>query len=341
MSLRDRATTCAVLAALFAFAGNAAAQSEPPAPAAQAEPAAPAAPADQRRIVVTGQVEPPSHAEVTDQAQNISIVGDPLHSPLPRFEDHLCPGVLGLKAEAAEIIVQRLRFNAEDLGIRLAEGDGTCKPNLIVAFVEGAQEQLATMARNNGYMFAGLSVTAQGELFDVSGAARVWTNTVTRTRDGMPVPSSRDAASSPERQGTTLAGTTQNGDSIMGQTGTRLPPVAAMQAAHSRIFFPTREDIVSVLVLFERDAVRDKTLLQLADYATMRGLASTRETSGATATDTILSLFDGDGPKPERMTAFDRAYLATLYEGMANRPAASKLADVHGEMEKAARQSRE
>ena len=96
-----------------------------------------------------------------------------------------------------------------------------------------------------------------------------------------------------------------------------------------------------MLIIFDRDQVRDKTLLQLADYATMRGLASTRETSGETATDTILSLFDGDGPKPERMTAFDRAYLEVLYEGMANMPAASKLADVHGEMEKVAERSRE
>jgi hypothetical protein len=143
MPLRVRAIHRAALAALSVLAGSAAAQ----APATPAEPAAPvAAPVDNRRIVVTGQVEPLTQAEVTDQARNISIVGDPLHNPLPRFEDHLCPGVLGMKAEAAEIIVQRIRFNAEDLGIRLADADGTCKPNLIVAFVEGAQEQLLAMA---------------------------------------------------------------------------------------------------------------------------------------------------------------------------------------------------
>lgn len=327
----NHARVCAAVAASLAFAGQAAAQSEPVA----------AQPPEDRKIIVRGQVEPPSQEQVTEQAHNISIIGDPLHDPLPRFEDHLCPGVLGLKPEAAEIVVQRIRFNAEDLGIRLAEADGTCEPNLIVAFVDGAQEQLAAMARNQGYMFAGLSVSARGELFDVSGAARVWTNTVTRTRDGMPVPSSRDAASSPERRGSTFAGTDGAGNALSAPYGAKMPPIAAAQAAHSRIFFPTREDIVSVLVLFERDAVRGKTLLQLADYATMRGLASTRETSGETAADTILSLFDGEGPKPERMTAFDRAYLETLYEGMPNLPAASKLADVRGEMERIAGEGRD
>ena len=54
----------------------------------------------------------------------------------------------------------------------------------------------------------------------------------------------------------------------------------------------------------DRAQVRGKTLMQLADYATMRALAFTRETSGEPAADTILSLFDGEGPKPERLTAF-------------------------------------
>jgi hypothetical protein len=337
MSLRNCA--CAVLAASLAYTGNAVALPETAAETqstASSEPTPPAPTVTDRRIVVIGQAEPPTEQEVAEQARNVSIIGDPLHNPLPRFEDHLCPGVLGMKAEAAEIIVQRIRFNAEDLGIRLADNDGTCKPNLIVAFVEGAQEQLQAMARNQGYMFAGLSVNAKGELFDSSAAARVWTNMLTRTRDGMPVPTSRDAASTPERSGLAMAGTDQQGNPVYTQTMMKLPPVAAMQAAHSRIFFPTREDIVSVLVLFERDAVRGKTLLQLADYATMRGLASTRETNGEPAADTILSLFDGDGPKPQRLTAFDQAYLTTLYEGMANLPAASKLAAIHDEMERVA-----
>src|SRR5690606_21420886 len=116
-------------------------------------------------------------------------------------------------------------------------------------------------------------------------------------------------------------------------SGLQLPPVASAQAAHSRITFPTREDIVSVMVLFDREQVKGKTLLQLADYATMRGLAATRETKGQPAAQTILSLFDGEGPKPERLTVFDVAYLTRLYAGVANMPAQSKIASVGEEME--------
>ena len=80
--------------------------------------------------------------------------------------------------------------------------------------------------------------------------------------------------------------------------------------------------------------MRGKTLLQLADYATMRSLAFTRETRGEPAAATILSLFDGDGPKPERLTAFDLAYLDSLYDGMPNIPAQSKIAGVVEHMER-------
>ena len=318
MPLRVRA--CAALLAAFSFAASLAAQ---PAPA---DP----------NIVVRGEREPPTEREITEQARNISIIGDPRDNPLPRFEDRICPGVLGLKDDAAGYIIERIRYNAEQLGLRLAKNDGSCEPNLIVAFVDDAQNQLVELARNNGYMLAGLSVTERGELLDAPGAARVWANTVTRTRDGMATQSARDASGAPERRGTTFGGTDGGGNAIANSYSVGLPPVAATQAAQSRIFFPVREDIVSVMVLFDREQVRGKSLLQLADYATMRSLATTRETSGEPAAETILSLFDGDGPKPERLTRFDLAYLESLYAGIPNLPAQSKLAGVNDRMERLA-----
>ena len=293
-----------------------------------------AQPAPDPNIVVTGEREPPTQRQVTEQARNISIIGDPLDNPLPRFEDWICPGVLGLKEDAAAYLIARIRYNAEQFGLRLAEDDGSCEPNLIVAFVDDAQNQLVELARNNGYMLAGLSVTERGELLDAPGAARVWSNTLTRTRDGMPTQSSRDAAGAPERRGATSGGTDQAGNPITSPYSSGLPPVAATQAAQSRIFFPVREDIVSVMVLFDRAQVRGKSLLQLADYATMRGFATTRETSGAVPAETILSLFDGEGPKPERLTKFDLGYLGSLYDGIPNLPAQSKLAGVSRHMER-------
>jgi hypothetical protein len=281
-------------------------------------------------ILVTGEREPPTDGEVVEQARNISIIGSPLDNPLPRFEDRLCPGVLGLKSDAAAYVIDRIRYNAEQFGLRLAEDDGTCEPNLIVAFLDDAQNQLVELAHRRGYMLAGLSIDQRGELLDASGAARVWVNTEMRTSTGMYAPNGQSGGTAPERAG-----------SVDGETGgttsSALPPtVTGPAGAHSKITFPLREDIISVLVLFDRAQVRGKSLLQLADYATMRGFAFTRETRGEVQAETILSLFDGDGPKPARLTQFDLGYLGSLYDGIPNLPATSKLANVRRHMERQA-----
>jgi len=283
---------------------------------------------DDPNIVVTGERTPPTTREITEQARNISIIGSPLDNPLPRFSDRVCPGVLGLQDDAAAYIVERIRHNAEQFDIRLHKDDGKCEPNLIVAFVEDAQGQMAQLARNQGYMLAGMSTDQRGELVDAPGAARVWTNTVMRTNTGAPAPNRNDRGNAPER---VLSFDPESGvaSSIAG-----MPPEARGNASHSRIYFPLREDIYSVLILFDRAQVQGKSLLQLADYASMRGFAFTRETRGEVRADTILGLFDGDGPKPERLTPFDIAYLSSLYDGIPNMPAQSKLGGVNKFLER-------
>lgn len=290
--------------------------------------AAQTAPATDPNIVVTGEREPATAREIAEQARHISIIGSPLDNPLPRFADRVCPGVQGLKDEDAAYIIQRIRYNADQFGVRLHKDDGKCQPNFIVMFVEDAQGQIAQLARRQGYMLAGMSVSARGELLEAPGAARVWTNTVMRTNTGAPAPSRGSTEKAPER---VLSYDPQSGTA---STLSGMPPEARGSASHSRIYFPLREDIYSVLVLFDRAQVGDKTLLQLADYATMRGLAFTRETRGEVPVDTILSLFDGDGPKPKRLTAFDLGYLGSLYDGIPNMPATSKLGNVRRHMER-------
>ena len=76
--------------------------------------------------------------------------------PLARFEDALCPGVVGLRQEAAEAMVGRLRANAEMLGLRMAE-NGDCEANLIVAFVADGQAFLSNLEDRSSYVFAEMS----------------------------------------------------------------------------------------------------------------------------------------------------------------------------------------
>lgn len=261
-------------------------------------------------IVVTGQAATtPTRAEVSRQARSITPPGDIRATPLARFEDRLCPGISGLKADYAGLMVARIRDHAEGLGMWMAE-DGNCSPNFVIAFVDDGQAAIAELERSQGHLFDTLTLPERRELLAETGPARVWTSTATRTRDGMPI-ARRESLTD--------------------------PPVTQMAMAHSKIYLSTREDITSVLVVFDRRQVAGRTLDQLADYATMRGLARTRPIAGeGTAMDTILSLFDESAPPPAGLTDFDRAYLASLYDWIPNLPAAARVLGVNRQLRLAA-----
>jgi len=220
--------------------------------------------------------------------------------PLARFEDALCPGVLGLRQEAAEQMVGRLRANAEMLGLRMAE-NGDCQANFIVAFVNDGQAFLTGLQDRSSYIFAEMTREERIALLADSGPARALLRTRARSRDGMPISRRENLVDLPQ---------------------------TTMWSAHSKIYSATRNDILSAIVLFDRAAIRDLNLAQLADYATFRALAHRLPGPEAASEASILTLFAGGEPRPAGLTEFDRAYLGQLYTGLANLPAPAKLAEL-------------
>lgn len=262
-------------------------------------------------IVVTGEApKPVTRRDVSRQARAVTRPQNVYDLPLARFEDRLCPGVIGLKAEYAALLIDRMRYHAQQLDMWLTEDDGTCTPNLILAFVDDGQAELGSLHEKYGYLFRDLPPHERSELLAEDGPVRVWTMTQTRTRDGMPIP---------RRESLTN------------------PPVTSMWMAHSKIYLATREDITRVVVFFDRQGILGKTLVQLADYATMRGLARTRPVEGVgeeggQPLDTILALFDAGSAPPPEMTEFDRAYLGALYDGLPNMPGVTKVLGVNRQL---------
>lgn len=260
---------------------------------------------DNENIVVTGKAA--TSTEVSRQARAITDMSSAIrHEPMARFQDKLCPGVMGLEADAASLMIDRLRDNAQLLGLGLTKDDGTCRPNFIVAFVENGAENLQQIADHNGWAFQDMSPSERRKLLSEEGPVRVWTITQMRTRDGIPIPRSVSLFD---------------------------PPQVNTWMAHSKIYLAIREDITRVVVLFDREGVKGKTLLQLADYATMRGLARTRPVDGeGHPMDTILALFDPSGSPPAKLTEFDRAYLAAVYDGIPNIPGVTKVLGVNRQL---------
>ena len=219
--------------------------------------------------------------------------------PLARFSDALCPGVHGLSAEAASVIVSRIRNNARDLGLDLAP-QTTCKPNLYVAFLDDGQAYLERIDRETKRL-AQLTTPQRRALLNQPGPVRSWVTVAEKTLDGQPV------------------GIRENLVEI---------PRAQAWSAHSRIYVPTRRDIVSAIVLIDRVAAEGMTFGQMADLATLYGLTDTVPAAART-TPSIQHLF-GDGSGVEALSSFDLAFLQRLYTLPPNLPAAAYVAGLPG-----------
>lgn len=281
--------------------------------AAQAQDSSAAAPqlapdAQDEIVVRRGRPEDVSRVEVQRQARDVTMADDVYDTPLARFEGHLCPGILGLRVESAMTMIDRIRDNAHHLGIRLQD-DG-CSPNFIVAFVPDSQAAMQGLMDTNSTLFRYVLPEERRRIL-APGPVHIYANVEWRTRDGVPISMER----------------TNYG-----------PPVSQQAMAHSRIYTSTRRDIASIFVLFDQDAVRGMSLGQLADYATMRGLAQTEPPREA-AMNTILNLFNPQGPYPEELTDFDRAYLNAVYDWIPNLPAMAKIGNVNRELNRLADQA--
>lgn len=257
--------------------------------------------AEADQIIVTGHAQDASRSEIHGQAREIAVSGNVYDVPLARFEMPLCPGVAGLTTEMASLMIDRIRDNGRFVDLRIQE-DG-CNPNFIVAFVEDGQDMLSRMIEDEPRRFQWLTSVEKRAMLE-PGPVRVWTDVMPATRDGAAIGRGRNLVD---------------------------PPVTGAWGAHSRIYTLLRNDIVSVWVIIDRDAVRGMSLLQLADYATMRGLVQT-EPQEDLGISSVLGLFNENGPWPERLTDFDRAYLTAVYDWIPNLPAAAKLGRVASEL---------
>jgi hypothetical protein len=257
-------------------------------------------------IVVSAKPDPkPDQSEVTAQVRSITVSDNLFDKPLALFARPICPGVLGMPVDAAELVVGRIRDNIERVGLSLAK-EGDCKPNLIVGFVGSGKTDIANMMSKTGSMLSMLTVQERRELKNETGPVHAWAVTAVRSLEGM--------------------------DLIGGDTNLTQPPTLNANASHSLISLSARRDIDLSVVLMDIGAVDGMTVNQLADYATMRGVARTRPVKGTTSYGTILNLFDPDSIHPRELTTFDVAYLKSVYAGIPNIPGSQKIGSVKSQM---------
>ncbi|KLE34786.1 hypothetical protein [Aurantiacibacter luteus] len=216
-----------------------------------------------------------------------------------RFQRPICPGVVGLTPGNAQDVIERIYRNAEAVGLEIDDAPG-CTGNVWVIIVNDAGAVFDQLRRENSFLLRGISHFARNRIEEQTGPTRAWNAIQLRTEGGMPV----ESINTPWMM--------------------------------SRLRANVREDIELSVVLIERRALARFDAYAIADFATMRLLTQTRPPTGDVAYDTVLQIFDETAAMPAtaRLSAFDLAYLRTIYDSHRMAPSTAVFGRVGRRMER-------
>jgi hypothetical protein len=256
---------------------------------ASAQPATPPATTGDE-IVVQGQ-----RRAVTQALRQIIAEAD--NEQLARFEDEICPMVIGMPLDWTAKLTKMIRNNVTAIGGKV--GKPGCTVNAAVIFIDQPLELVKAFAEAEPGYFA-MTPRELQQFTSVQRPISSWHVTDIRGKDGEELGSVRtvvDPASSAMLPTDSTARVTRG-------------------ISTSRLYNPVRQDMLVGFVVFDRLATPGKTLRQLADLATMHLLLDVKQDAGAKDPGSILSLFEprpAGASAPMRLSRFDRGALTGFY----------------------------
>lgn len=234
-------------------------------------------------------------------------------SPVPgrkaaTWRGSVCVGVLGMQAEAARFMADRVSDWAHSVGLEI-EGPG-CRPGIIITVTDDGNATARELVASRPREFRlGASGSDRGR-----AALDAFQNT--------PRPVRWWHVSLPVNNDTGLP--------VMRLPGQ--PPFAARQirspadlgpygstVAGSLVMDHTRDDLMQVIIVLDVAAFEQADFIQITDYVAMVALAQI-DPDVDPAYPSILDLFSEEGTQEQVLTRWDRAYLEALYRAPQTSP---------------------
>lgn len=262
--------------------------------------------------------EQPSNESIVVQGQRRQIaqalrklIAPADSEQLARFEDEVCPMVIGMPRDWTASLTRMIRDNIAAVGGKV--GKPGCTVNAAVIFIDQPLELIKAFAEAEPGFF---NMTPR-ELAKFTAASRPvasWHVTDMRGRDGEELGGVRSI--------------------VDPNSGAHLPVNSSAKVTRSvtvgRLASPVREDMLVGFVVVDRQQTPGKSLRQLADLATMHLLLDVNQDAGARDPGSILSLFEGHGEggaPPMRLSKFDRGALRGFYTQRENNRSARQQAE--------------
>ncbi|MBF0665248.1 MAG: hypothetical protein IR159_06845 [Brevundimonas sp.] len=260
--------------------------------------AAAAEPVDLGEVEVTGRtLDDMIRSFVTEVAEPNRRRG------IARWADRLCVGVVNLRAEPAQYIVDRVSTVAEDLGLRT--GAPGCAPNVVVIASAEADNLAGQLVRERrrGLRMGGAGMDRGGAAlrdFAASDQPVRWWQ--------VSIPVDADTGARAIR----LPGECKGSCDAMGNNPGDYAPTTSIFAA-SRLSNEIVDELLRTVVILDMEQVGGVSAQQLADYVAMITLAQIDPEADTSGYATILNLFQSPDAAGG-LTDWDRAYLSGLYD---------------------------
>lgn len=263
------------------------AQTAPPASAAAAQTQ------EQTTTLSTVEVEGQRRtAYEAARAFTNEIVATPPRRGLARWRqrDAICPGVLNLRQDVAQALVDRISDRVAQLGLQV--GEPGCDANVVIVGADdgAAMADELVGARRSNYItgIAGTSLTYRAlNLFRTSDAPVRWWQLT------LPI----DA-----RDGSLTVRTPEQGDRLLFR---RIDGASRLRTQDINAIY--RE-----MIVVDVNRIGTVDVGQLGDYIAMVSLAQVDAEADIAAFDTVLNLFQ-DPTAVSGMTDWDLSYLRELY----------------------------
>jgi hypothetical protein len=268
-------------------------------------------------IVVHGQRDPAQVRQFVNTVSAQMPVGQ-----LARWNQDICPGVVGANWQQAQIIIDQVARRAMGLGLHV--GQTGCAANLTIIVSGDAQNVVQTIYQHrrvtlinpNNVDGATLGDAALQDFVNTPRAVRWWHIAAKTTDDGH-VLTDRRAASINNTSAAAVGGTTDASaqDPSSHGVGEGMSGMQGVRSNGSRLARATRHDFNSVLIVVDTTRLNGAPLSAVADYIAFVSLAQINPTAGALNFPTILNLFTTQDVslRPAQMTDWDLDYLDGLY----------------------------
>lgn len=226
---------------------------------------------------------------------------------LARFEQRICPRVFGLQKAAAAKVTLRMRTLSAAVTRNVAPAK--CVPNVMLVVTRDKPRFLREISWGRDNLFDGLSGNRIRTLVRDPSSVTAWQIT-----------------------GASVAG---DGGVISEEGTTGIQTNRAFEAA-TRMRPAVRQQFDFAVVVVDAKVVDGLTATQLADYATMRALASLDPSVLSPDSPSILRAIDApaDAQVPLSLTAWDYGFLRGLYRTNANLYATQHRSEIAREVEK-------